>query len=314
MSANYTEYRKKAMGTFAGIIREVGTKSVFDDTEEDRQKNFEERWGLGGFAFSSAYNDVGSNIEANHIAAEFVRSKIREVVKNQEVAELLCPKDYPIGTKRLCIDTGYFETFNRDNVKLVDVRNAPIEELTEHGLRTTEAEYEFDAIVFATGFDAMTGALTSIDIQGRDGITIKDKWAPGPRTYLGLQSVGFPNLYTITGPGSPSVLSNMIVSIEQHVNWITDALEHMRANNIATMEPNLDAEDAWVDHVNAVAEKTLYMQANSWYLGANVPGKPRVFMPYVGGLQNYDAKCQEVVANGYEGFTLGVGAREMAAV
>ncbi len=238
-----------------------------------------------------------------------MRSKIRETVKDPATAELLCPKDYPFGTKRLCVDTHYFETFNRPNVSLVDVKSSPIEEITPNGLRTKDAEYEFDCIVFATGFDAMTGALTSIDIRGRGGESLKDKWAGGPRTYLGIQIAGFPNMFTITGPGSPSVLSNMIVSIEQHVDWITDCIAYLRQNEVRTIEATEKAEDEWVDHVNMVANFTLYPKANSWYIGANIPGKPRVFMPYVGGVGNYGQKCDEVAANGYEGFALNAAAR-----
>ncbi|MBE0609488.1 MAG: cyclohexanone monooxygenase, partial [Dehalococcoidia bacterium] len=237
----------------------------------------------------------------------FVRSKIREIVKDPETAELLCPRDYPFGTKRLCVDTGYYATFNRDNVKLVSIKDNPIEEITPKGLRTRDAEYEFDAIVFATGFDAMTGALLKIDIRGRNGLTLQEKWEHGPRTYLGLQVAGFPNLFTITGPGSPSVLSNMIVSIEQHVDWIFDCLGYLREHEMATIEASVEAEDRWVDHVNEIASHTLFPLANSWYIGANIPGKPRVFMPYIGGVGNYAQKCQQIADHGYEGFELDSG-------
>jgi cyclohexanone monooxygenase len=221
------------------------------------------------------------------------------------VAELLTPTTYPLGTKRLCVDTDYYDTFNRDNVTLVDVRSAPIEEITPDGLRTATGRYTFDSLIFATGFDAMTGALLRIDIRGRDGIRLKDKWSAGPRTYLGLTVAGFPNLFAITGPGSPSVLSNMIVSIEQHVDWIADCMAHLRAHGRATIEATPESEDAWVDHVNEVGHMTLYPKAASWYTGANVPGKPRVFMPYVGGVGTYRLKCDDVAAKGYEGFRLG---------
>jgi cyclohexanone monooxygenase len=204
----------------------------------------------------------------------------------------------------LCVDTNYFETFNRDNVTLVDVKSSPIEEITATGLRTQDAEYAFDCLVFATGFDAMTGALLNIDIRGRSGQTLKEKWVEGPRTYLGIQVAGFPNFFTITGPGSPSVLTNMIVSIEQHVDWITDCVEYLRSHGLRSIEASAEAQDAWVDHVNMVANFTLFPRANSWYIGANIPGKPRVFMPYIGGVAMYAQKCNEVVANGYEGFVL----------
>ena len=310
MKENYTDVRRRARESAAGIIaREPGEKSALEVADEERWQEYESRWQQGGFAIGGAFIDLAISLEANETAAEFVRSKIRETVNDPATAELLCPRDYPFATKRLCVDTGYFETFNRDNVLLVDVKNAPIEEITAKGLRTGGKEYEFDCLVFATGFDAMTGALTNIDIRGRGGRALKDKWADGPRTYLGIQVAGFPNLFTITGPGSPSVLSNMIVSIEQHVDWITDCVSYLREHEVPTIEATVQAEDDWVDHVNQVADLTLYPLANSWYLGANIPGKPRVFMPYIGGVGVYAIKCQEVAANGYEGFALGAGSR-----
>ena len=236
------------------------------------------------------------NKEANDTAAEFVRSKIRGIVQDRAVAEMLLPRDYPLGTKRLCVDTGYYATFNRENVTLVDVRSTPIEEITPAGVRTSMLSTRWTVIVFATGFDAMTGTLCNIDIRGRAGAALKQKWSQGPRSYLGIMVAGFPNLFTITGPGSPSVLTNMIVSIEQHVDWIADCLAYLRQHGLATIEPTVDAENAWVAHVNEVADSTLYPRANSWYMGANIPGKPRVFMPYVGGLGVYRQKCDEVAA------------------
>jgi cyclohexanone monooxygenase len=211
---------------------------------------------------------------------------------------------YPVGTKRPCLDTGYFDTYNRDNVHLVNLRRTPIEEVTEHGIRTSEREYEFDVIVYATGFDAMTGALTRVDFRGKDGASLAEEWAAGPRTYLGIASAGFPNLFMITGPGSPSVLTNMMMSIEQHVDWVTDVIVHLNKAGLNAIEPTRQAQDAWVDHVNEIASYTLFPKANSWYMGANVPGKTRVFMPYAGGLNVYRDKCDEVAANDYEGFTL----------
>jgi cyclohexanone monooxygenase len=236
--------------------------------------------------------------------ADFVRAKIGEMVHNPEVAKKLMPHDHPIGTKRICIDTEYYETYNRENVSLVDVRTSPIQEITPKGLRTQDAEYELDVIVFATGFDAMTGSLFNLNIRGKNGEALKEKWAAGPRTYLGLMSAGFPNLFMITGPGSPSVLSNMTTSIEQHVEWITDCIRYMQEHHFSQLEPEREAEDAWVAHVNEVANQTLYPLANSWYLGANIPGKVRIFMPYVGGVGNYRIKCQEIADKGYKGFTL----------
>jgi len=223
-------------------------------------------------------------------------------VRDPQVAEALTPRQV-VGCKRLCSDTGYYETFNRPNVTLVDVSSSPIEEITRNGLRTKDAAYELDCIVFATGFDAMTGALMNIDIRGKAGITLARKWAEGPRTYLGVATAGFPNLFIITGPGSPSVLSNMVPSIEQHVNWISACIGYMRKRDFGRIEPTVEAEDAWVSHVNEVAGLTLYPSCNSWYLGANVPGKPRVFMPYL-GFPPYVQKCDEVAANGYEGFAM----------
>jgi cyclohexanone monooxygenase len=305
MTARYTDVRKRAFDTNGGIVSGVpNEKSALEATEDERQREFEARWAKGGFAIGGAFGDLAINRDANDTAAEFVRAKIRSIVKDPATAEMLCPKDYPFATKRLCVDTNYFETFNRDNVTLVDVKASPIEEITPKGVRTAGAEYEFDALVFATGFDAMTGALSAIDIRGRDGRALTDEWAAGPRTYLGLQVAGFPNLFTITGPGSPSVLSNMIVSIEHHVDWITSCLEYMLEHDFATIEARPEAQDAWVQHVNEVANFTLFPLANSWYIGANIPGKPRVFMPYVGGVGVYIQKCNEVVANGYEGFDL----------
>jgi len=251
-----------------------------------------------------AYTDLVVTNQANEIVAEFVRSKIREAVKDPEIAEDLSPRDHPLGTKRICIDTDYYKTYNRDNVTLINIRKHPIEGMTPKGVKTADAEYEVDAIVFATGFDAMTGALMAMNIEGKGGLKLNDKWAGGPHTYLGLSSVGFPNLFTITGPGSPSVFSNMIVSIEQHVEWIADCMEYMREHGKESIEPVQAAEDAWDAHVNEVANMTLYPQANSWYLGANIPGKPRVFLPYAGGVGPYREKCDQVAAAGYEGFKL----------
>jgi cyclohexanone monooxygenase len=216
------------------------------------------------------------------------------------------PRGYPIGCKRPVIDTDYYEAFNQDNVTLVDLRRGGIEQITANGIKTAQGDFEFDALVYATGFDAMTGALLSIDIQGRDGVSLKSRWEAGPRTYLGLQVAGFPNLFTITGPGSPSVLSNMIVSIEQHVDWITDCISHMDEHQLRAIEPTADAEQGWIEHVNEAANGTMLTapSCNSWYLGANIPGKPRIFMPYVGGVGAYRERCAEIAANGYEGFSL----------
>ncbi|MCG8404293.1 MAG: cyclohexanone monooxygenase, partial [Phycisphaerales bacterium] len=243
----------------------------------------------------------------DHIT-NYIHGRIRETVKDPETAEALMPRSYPFATKRPCIDTDYYETYNRDNVQLVDLHKTPIVEITDTGIKTSAGEEAFDAIVFATGFDAMTGALTAVDIQGKNGVSLKDKWAHGPHTYLGLAVAGFPNLFTITGPSSPSVLSNMLVSIEQHVDWITDCISWMRERNLATIEAETDAEDEWATHTDLQAHLTLFPKANSWYMGANVPGKTRMFMAYVGGVGTYRQVCDAIAAAGYEGFTFGEAA------
>ncbi len=303
--AKYEEYRQEARESGFGIPVEMPEHSALEVDPEQRRAMYEERWGRGNLvALVLAYNDLITNQEANDTAAEFIRSKIREIVHDPEVADLLSPKDHPVGTKRPCLDTGYYATFNRPNVHLVDVRKTPLVEITSKGIRTSDAEYEFDSIVFATGFDAMTGALSKMDIRGTRNQPLRDKWAGGPLTYLGIATAGFPNLFMITGPGSPSVLSNMMLSIEQHVDWITDCITYMRDHGISSIDASADAEEAWVDHVREVGETTLFPRANSWYMGANVPGKPRVFMPYIGGVGVYRQKCDEVAANDYEGFAL----------
>jgi len=244
------------------------------------------------------------NPESNALLAEFVRNKIRGIVDDPEVAEVLCPTTFPIATKRMCLDTNYYATFNEDHVTLVDLRADPITTITETGIDTESGSHTFDAIVYATGFDAMTGAVVNVDISGRDGQKLKDVWADGPRTYLGLMSVGFPNLYMVTGPQSPSVLSNMVVSIEHHVEWICDTIGHLRSAGFESIEPTETAQDGWVQHNTDWGDITLFPQANSWYMGANVPGKARVFLPYVGGVGAYKLACEDVVEHDYLGFTL----------
>jgi cyclohexanone monooxygenase len=301
---NYPDVRRRAREEMRnGIVSEIPDKGALEDSDEDRVARFEARWARGGLTFMTAYSDLIIEKAANDTAADFVRAKIAATVKDAAVAELLQPTTYPIGTKRICIDTDYFETFNRENVILVDIRSAPIERITPHGLVAGGREYPLDAIVFATGFDAMTGSFAKVEIRGRDG-TLNAKWAEGPKTYLGLMVAGFPNLFIVTGPGSPSVLSNMIVSIEQHVDWIADCLAYLRARGVDRIEATQAAEDDWVAHVNEVAYGTLYPQAASWYMGANIPGKPQVFMPYIGGLHVYRRICDAVAAKDYEGFAL----------
>ncbi|KGT78942.1 cyclohexanone monooxygenase [Bradyrhizobium japonicum] len=296
-----------------GIFAEQPDRGALDDSDETRNGKYSARWERGGLTFMYVYNNLGLERSANDTAANFVRGKIAEIVKDPETAKLLQPNSHPIGTKRICIDTDYFATFNRPNVSLVDIKTNPIEEITVNAVRVAGKDHEVDALVMATGFDAMTGSVAKIDISGPGGRTLNEKWAEGPKTYLGLMSAGFPNLFIITGPGSPSVLSNMIVSIEQHVDWIADCLVHMRRQGVATMEASGEAEDKWVAHVNEVAHGTLYPQANSWYMGANIPGKPRIFMPYIGGVGVYRRICDEVAAKGYEGFLLGRAEQPQAA-
>jgi cyclohexanone monooxygenase len=307
VKANYAHRRALGREAMTGQFLNANDKSALEVTDEERLKEFEFRWrgAGGGFRMLRAFSDLLRHPQANKYAAEFARSKIRQIVKDPATADLLCPRDdLPFGTKRLCVDTDYYETFNRDNVSLVDVKASPITEITPMGLRTTQHDYALDAIVFATGFDAMTGALLAIDIRGVGGQSLREKWAGGPRTYLGLSIAGFPNLFVIAGPGSPSVLSNMVHSIETHVDWISSLIQQTRADGITRIEAEQRAEDDWVDHVNEAANKTLYPVGNSWYIGANMPGKPRVFMPYVAGVPTYRRVIEGVAAKGYEGYSL----------
>jgi cyclohexanone monooxygenase len=300
----YPDRRAEARLTRNGILANPNDRSAIETPEPERTSVYEARWASGGTTFMAAFNDLIFSKASNDTAAEFVRGKIRAMVKDPRRAELLAPTSHPIGTKRICVDTDYYLTYNRGNVDLVDVRDAPVEAVTPNGLLVGGLEYKFDAIVFATGFDAMTGALTRMGIVGRDQEMLAAKWENGPRTYLGLMTAGFPNLFMITGPGSPSVLSNMMVSIEQHVDWVADCLEYLAARQLDCIEPTQAAEDCWVQHGNAVADTTLYPSAASWYMGANIQGKPRVFMPYIGGVGAYRQKCDEVAAHGYQGFVL----------
>jgi cation diffusion facilitator CzcD-associated flavoprotein CzcO len=305
IKAHYDEIRQTCRESDFGFPYASAERLATEATPEEREAIYNELWDLGGIRFfAGSFADLLTDEAVNDTAAEFVRAKIRETVKDPATAELLCPTDHPYGTKRPPIDTNYYETFNRDNVSLVDVRSAPIVELTSNGLRTEAADYDLDVIVFATGFDAMTGALLEMDIKGVDGLRLADKWADGPRTYLGLQVVGFPNLFTITGPGSPSVLSNMPVAIEQHVEWVSDCIEYLNNHGLSRIEATEAAQDEWVQHVWDEANETLFPLANSWYMGANIPGKTRVFMPYVGGMTQYRERCNEVAENGYAGFLL----------
>ncbi len=308
---NYREHRR---------YHKLGLSSGFGDLEiEPRERTpdaetsdgltdeafdaiFEKRWQRGGAFFLGGVADTLINETTNRRAAGFVHKKIHEIVKDEATAAALCPDSHPIGTKRICVDTDYYTTFNRNNVHLVNLRENPIQRVTPTGVQLVDGHVDLDMLVLATGFDAMTGALLAIDIRGSNGQALADKWAEGPRTYLGLMMAGFPNMFAITGPGSPSVLSNMMVSIEQHVDFIVDTLSRMQAKGEARVETSLQAEDGWVDHVNEVANATLFPEGGSWYLGANIPGKPRVFMPYAAGVGAYREVCEDVVANDWRGF------------
>jgi cyclohexanone monooxygenase len=300
---NYAALRTTAKQQFNACDVQFNEKAATEMSAEEIKAELDRRWAMGGLNFYGGFADLLVNKHTNDMVADFVREKIAQKVKNPETAALLTPK-VVFGCKRLCADTNYFETYNRDNVSLVDISTTPIEAITPEGLTVAGKTYAFDALVFATGFDAMTGSLNKIDIRGIGDKTLKEKWSAGPRTYLGLCSAGFPNLFTISGPGSPSVFTNMVTSIEQHVEYIGDILAYMARHQLSTIEATKEAEDAWVDHVNEVAAGTLVNSCSSWYLGANVPGKQRVFMPYIGGFPPYVEKCNEVASKGYEGFAL----------
>jgi cation diffusion facilitator CzcD-associated flavoprotein CzcO/acetyl esterase/lipase len=305
LASDRDAYREAARWSRGGVPGELTEVMGLTASELERRDRFEAAWEAGElFAMLGVFKDQSFNPASNEIVAEMVREKIRSAVDDPDTAEALCPKDHPFGTKRPCLDTNYFQTYNLPHVRLVDLRRTPIASITETGIDTVEESFEVDAIVFATGFDAMTGPLVAVDIAGKGGLTLREKWADGPSTYLGLMTAGFPNLFTITGPGSPSVLSNMLVSIEQHVDWIADCLDHLRSAGMEVIEPTSLAESGWNQHVDDCASITLYPRANSWYMGANVPGKTRVFLPYIGGVDAYRAVCDEVVAGSYLGFKL----------
>jgi cation diffusion facilitator CzcD-associated flavoprotein CzcO len=306
--ADYDGVVERLRGSFAGFEHFPIEKSALEATPEEREQVYDRLWDNGGFGFLlEGYNDVLINQEANELSADYIRRKIRKTVIDPVVAEKLIPRSHAYGTKRQPLDTNYYETFNKPNVVLVDAKtDGSIEDITENGIRAGGKEYEFDIIVFATGFDAMTGPLKSLNLKGRGGRSLDQEWADGPHTYLGVTVAGFPNLFTITGPQSPSVLSNMPVSIAQHVEWITDCIRDMRESGKATIEATIEAQEQWGEHVNEVANTTLFPTANSWYMGANIAGKPRAFLPYLDpeGVGGYRKKCDEVAASGYSGFEL----------
>ena len=301
--ANYAEHRKKTRASRAGAIAYGTDKSAHAVDADVRNLHFEEAWDRGGSGFPSTFTDIMRDQTANDYAAEFVRAKIRELVNDQTTAEILSPREYPLGAKRVALDTNYYQTFNRPNVSLKDLRQTPINRIVSEGVETSDGVTPLDTLVLATGFDAMTGSFLRVDIRGVEGRTLRDHWSAGPRTYLGLMANGFPNLFFIAGPGSPSVLSNMVLSIEQHVEWISDCIVKMQSQGLNRIEAEETAEENWVQRLNDSASGTLFMKGNSWYLGANVPGKPRVFMPFLGGIAEYRRICDEVVSNHYSGLS-----------
>jgi cyclohexanone monooxygenase len=305
--ANYPEHRAAARTSGFGIPRAPATgERALEVSPAQRRARYQGAYDEGVLiALGGTFADLRLDQAANDTVAEFIRGKIRDRVADPETAEALSPRGYPFGTKRHALDTGYFETYNSEHVELVDLRQTPLVEVTGTGVRTTERLYEVDVLVLATGFDAMTGALLAPDIRGRDGRTLREAWADGPRTHLGLAVAGFPNLFVITGPGSPSVLSNMVVSIEQHADWIADAIAELDRRGLPTIEATPEAEAEWVAHVAELADHTLLPKADSWYIGANVPGKPRVFMAYLGGVGPYRQRCDAEAEAGYPGFRLG---------
>jgi cation diffusion facilitator CzcD-associated flavoprotein CzcO len=304
VKATYDERRRLSWRSGGGSPYLGTTRMTMEVSPEERRTAFEKRWQLGGVLFSKTFPDQMIDPAANREARKFYEQKVRAVIDDPEVADLLIPTDHPIGTKRICTDSNYFQTFNQPNVSLISVRKTPIESIDVTGINTTDAHYDVDAIVFATGFDAMTGALAKVEIVGRDGELLRENWDDGPRTYLGLGVHGFPNLFIVSGPGAPAVLANMVLHAEAHVNWIADCIGYLDAHGYVGIEAGREAVDEWVAECARRAESTLFTKANSWYMGANVPGKPRVFMLFVGGFAVYNDICAEVADAGYKGFVL----------
>lgn len=301
---NYPPFRHTLRTSFTSLAADAVAPTAAELEPQERERRYLEAWKHGGIQLMFCISDAIINKSANDTLVDFLHQRIRETVGNAAVAERLLPRDHALGTKRLCVDTDYYATYNLPNVELVNLRQTPIEEALPEGVRTAAGVIPLDALVFATGFDAVTGALLAVNIRGRNGRSLQEAWQDGPRSYLGLMVHGFPNLFTVTGPGSPSVLSNMVISIEQHVEFITDLIAHLRGGGAVSVEAETVAQDAWVNHVNEVAQTTLYPTASSWYMGANIPGKPRVFLPYVGGVGPYRQRCQEIASIGYTGFSI----------
>lgn len=301
---NFRGLREIARSTRAGVLHDYGMLPSAAVRPEDRIADLERRWVKGGPNVLYGFNDLLVNEETNELVSEFLRGKIEAAVDDPEIAKKLMPYEYPVGAKRVCVGTDYYETYNRDNVSLVDLRSEKLQRIEKNGIRTDDAFYPVDVLILATGYDAMTGALLRIDIKTTAGKSLREEWAGGPGTYLGLGIAGFPNMFVVTGPGSPSVFSNMVLSVEHDMDWITDCLDYLRDKGAKTIEADPQAQDIWMDHVDEVASRTLVNKAASWYRGANVSGKPQKFMPYVGGVNTYQAKCREVAAHGYEGFLI----------
>ena len=301
IKANYAEIFRQCSITPGSFVHQFDPRSALDVAPEERLEQYERLWQEPGFAkWLSNYYDVMLPGEANEDYAAFFRDKIRERVHDPEVAEMLVPKDHMFGSKRLPCESGYYEVYNQDNVLLVDVKKAPIQRITSTGLQTADAEYELDVIIFATGYDAVTGSLNRIDIRGMGGETLKDKFANGPRTYMGIQSAGFPNMFTINAAS----VGNFVRAAEPLVEWVTECIHYVRENEYVRISPTLEAEDEWVNHVNEAGSKILRTQANSWFVGANIPGKARALLTSPDTAPVMRAKRADVAAKGYEGFWL----------
>ncbi|WP_244931328.1 NAD(P)/FAD-dependent oxidoreductase [Nocardioides sp. W7] len=301
---NYGHRRAVSRASGGGSMHQAYPKAFEDIDDEERRAAFEAGWATGGVLFGKVFDNQMTDPVVNAAARDFAVEKIRSVVRDPQVAEDLIPADHPIGTKRICTDSGYYETFNRDNVELVNLRREPITEITGWGIKTTTGSYELDVLVLATGFDALTGALTRVDLRGPRGDVLAEAWADGPETLLGLLVPGFPNLFTLHGPGSPSVFANMVMGAEHQVDWVLELIEHAEAGGHTRVEARPDAATAWTEHVDQVAHGTLFPQADSWYSGANIEGKAQSFMPYLGGFKGYTDRCAEVRDAGYAGIVL----------